>query len=169
MIQNETASTAQTLDLPPVDSPSEAQLGKEIAELWHDHKLAHTSVRKTQNELKAIRTTLSKRLHELKSLLSRPGRGGTWSSFLSSQRIPRSTGDRLVRGYEKTLTAERENRTTGQISEPTEVTVRRYLQGLWPRLSRILTTREAVELFIEELKHVSDKSFSAHQGTPPGP
>jgi hypothetical protein len=32
MIQNETASTAQTLDLPPVDSPSDAQLGKEIAE-----------------------------------------------------------------------------------------------------------------------------------------
>jgi hypothetical protein len=74
-----------------------------------------------------------------------------------------------VRGYEKTLTAEGENRTTEQISEPTEVTVRRYLQGLWPRLSRILTTREAVELFIEELKHVSDKSFGAHQGTPPGP
>jgi hypothetical protein len=44
-----------------------------------------------------------KRLHELKSVLSRPGRGGAWFSFLKEQSIPRTTADRLVNTYEKAI------------------------------------------------------------------
>jgi hypothetical protein len=67
-----------------------------------------------------------------------------------------------VRGYEKSLAAESgTNCATEQIAEPTEVTVRRYLQGLWPRLSRVLTTREHVETFIAALTNIAEKSFAA--------
>ena len=112
-----------------------------------------------RDELKHIRTNLSHRLHELKVVLSRPGRAGAWSSFLASQKIPRSTADRLVRTHEKTLNPDGENCATEQISEPPEVTVRRCFHALWPKLSRVLTTRESVELFITELRRTADKSF----------
>ena len=101
-------------------------------------------------------------------MLSRPGRGGAWSSFLESQRIPRSTADRLVRGYEKTITVEGENCANEQIPEPTEVYRPSVRYALWPRLSRILTTRESVEMFIGELRHIADKSFGVDVQTPIG-
>jgi hypothetical protein len=133
------------------------------------HTEAQGSVRKSREELKEIRANLSERLHELKSVLSRPGRGGAWSSFLETQRIPRSTADRLVRGYEKTVGTEEKSCTTEQIPEATEVTVRRYMQGLWPRLSRVLATRESVELFIAVLRETAEKSFAANGESPDSP
>jgi hypothetical protein len=89
-------------------------------------------------------------------------------SFLDAQAIPRSTADLLVRNHEKALNTEGGNCGSGQISEPTDVTVRRYLHGLWPRLNRVLKTREAVEVFIGELKHLSENSFREAEGSPPG-
>jgi hypothetical protein len=158
-VLTEPAPIAPTVEVPTTTDAAEAQLTNEIADMWRDHSQAQTSIRKNRDELKRIRTNLSQRLHELKAVLSRPGRGGAWSSFLAAQRIPRSTADRLVRGYEKTLVADGENCTSEHIDEPTQVTVRRYLQGLWPRLSRVLTTRESLEVFITELRQTAEKSF----------
>lgn len=131
---------------------NEPELVAEISQLWATHMQAHTAVKKTRDELKLIRANLALRLHELKSVLSRPGRGGAWSSFLNSERIPRSTADRLVRCHAKTLAGDEDSCTTEQICEPTEATVRRYFHGLWPRLSRVLTSPEAVEIFIADLR-----------------
>jgi hypothetical protein len=168
MSQTETASIAQTLEVPTIDNSVEAQLTNEVGELWQVHNKAKTSLHQTRVELKRIRTDLSQRLSELKQVLSRPGRGGAWSSFLESQRIPRSTADRLVRGYEKTIAAEGENCTSEQTPEPTDVIVRRYFRALWPRLSRILTTRESIEMFVVELRQTADKSFGAGAEAPSG-
>jgi hypothetical protein len=86
-------------------------LAIEIGQLWTKHLAAQTSFekngeehtkaqdsfRKSREELKQVRDKLSKLLHELKPLISRPGRGGGWSSFLVDRQIPRSTADGLIR------------------------------------------------------------------------
>jgi hypothetical protein len=163
--QQTTASTSPVastgLDSSLADPAAEEKLSNEVDVLWKAHTEAQGSVRKSREELKEIRANLSARLRELKSVLSRPGRGGAWSSFLETQKIPRSSADRLVRSYEKTLGTGEKNCTAEQIHEATEVTVRRYMQGLWPRLSRVLATRESVELFIAVLRETAEKSFAA--------
>jgi hypothetical protein len=163
MMQTETTPTAPTAQVPTIIDSAETQLANEIGDLWQVHTEAQTSLHKTRYELKLIRANLSRRLHELKFVLSRPGRGGAWSSFLEGQKIPRSTADRLVRGHERSLvTEDRINCASEQITEPTEITVQRYMQGLWPRLSRFLATPESVELFIAALRETAAKSFAAN-------
>jgi hypothetical protein len=155
-------SSPAVIDPSLPDDPDEKHLTEEIGQLWKAHAKAQGNVRLNRDELKLIRTNLALHLRDLKLVLSRPGRGGAWSSFLAAQKIPRSTADRLVRGYEKTLGADGKNRTTEHINEPTEVAVGRYLRGLWPRLRRVLTTRESVDLFIAILRETAEKSFAAN-------
>ena len=108
------------------------------------------------------RADLSKRLHELKSVLSRPGRGGAWFSFLKEQSIPRSTADRLVNAHGKAISGTAGKCPTGASEKETaEVTVHRYFRGLWPKLSQVLTTREHVAMFIAALTNIAEKSFAA--------
>jgi hypothetical protein len=94
----------------------EPQLVGEIADLWRIHGQTQGTLKKSREEIKRIRADLSERLHQLKAVLSRPGRGGAWSSFLGAQKIPRSTADRLVRGHEKMIAVKEGNCTTEQIS-----------------------------------------------------
>jgi hypothetical protein len=165
MTLTETASIASTVSTPEVATTTdsaEAQLTNEIADMWRVHTQSRAALHKTRAELKQIRTELSQRLHELKSVLSRPGRGGAWSSFLDAQAIPRSSADRLVRAHEKTISAEPENCLDEQIPEPTDVVVRRYVHALWPRLSKVLTTRDSVQVFVAELNRMAEKSFADH-------
>jgi hypothetical protein len=82
------------------------------------------------------------------------------------QKIPRSTADRLVRGHEKTISADPNNCTIEQIPDPTEVVVNRYVYALWPRLSRVLTTREAVQVFTVALHRIAERSFDAKAAAP---
>jgi hypothetical protein len=91
------AATAYKVDadaIPTDIDSAEAELTNEIGKLWQVHTEAQTSVRKSRDELKLIRTSLSRKLHELKAVLSRPGRGGAWSSFLwhRRSRARRETG-----------------------------------------------------------------------------
>ncbi len=169
MTQMETASIAPTVGVPTTIDSAETQLTNEIADMWRTHNQAQTSLHKTRAELKQIRTELSQRLHELKAVLSRPGRAGGWSSFLDAQAIPRSTADRLVRNHEKALNTEGGNCVSEQIPDPTDVIVRRYFSALWPRLSRVLKSRESIEIFIVELKQTAEKSFGADAQAQAGP
>jgi hypothetical protein len=162
------AGSVTTVEEPSVEStPEEVQLTKEIDHLWNAHSQAQGSLRKSREEAAKIRADLSKRLHELKSVLSRPGRGGAWFSFLKAQAIPRSTADRLVNAHEKTISEEAGNCPTGASKpEAAEVVVGRYLNGLWPKLSRVLTTREHVEMFIAALRQTADKSLGVDDQLP---
>jgi hypothetical protein len=166
MQQTETAPSEATVETPTVVDSAEAQLVSEVGNLWQVHTQAQTSLHKTREELKLIRANLSRRLHELKAVLSRPGRGGAWSSFLGAQKIPRSTADRLVRTHEKTLTAEGRNCASEHIEEPNEVVVRRYVHALWPKLSRVLRSHDSIEAFIVELRRMAGKSFGADVEVP---
>jgi hypothetical protein len=156
-------ATSPTVADSSVTDPGEKQLNNEIRQLWRAHSEAQGSLRMSREEVKKIRADLSKRLHELKSVLSRPGRGGAWFSFLKEQSIPRSTADRLVNAHGKAISGVVGNCPTGasEKHEPMEVVVHRYLNGLWPKLSRVLTTREHVEMFIAALTNIADKSFAA--------
>jgi hypothetical protein len=157
VIQTETAQP--TVGEPVVDI-AELKLVSEVESLWLVHSNAKTSLHQSRDELKRIRTDLSQRLYQLKSVLSRPGRGGAWSSFLAAQKIPRSTGDRLVRAHEKALSRDGNNCASEQIQEPIEVVVHRYVRALWPKLSKILTSPESVQVFIAELNRTAEKSFA---------
>lgn len=154
MIENKNISPT-VVEFPAAVDPEEAQLVDEVSNLWKVHFEARTSVSKTLDELKLVRADLSQRLHALKAVLSRPGRGGAWSSFLVSQTIPRSTADRLVRTHKKTLS--NDSCATEQI--PAKV-IRNYVNAIWPRLRKVLETREAFDLFVAELHRKADASFA---------
>jgi hypothetical protein len=175
-------AVADSTDAP---TPVEARLAIENERLWAKHVAAqatfdknndeHTKTqgtfRKSRAELKELRNRLSKLLHELKPLISRPGRGGGWSSFLTKKQIPRATGDSLVRAYQKMLNSEEKSCTTEQITEQPvterpETVISRYFQGLWPRLSQVVKSPEQVEMFIAVLRETAEKSFAANGESP---
>jgi len=156
----EPVPTMHLVVTPTATDPGEAQLANDVGNLWQIHSQAQSLLTKSRAEMKMIRGNLSHRLYELKSVLARPGRAGAWSSFLAAEKIPRSSADRLVRAHAKTLSIERNNCLSEHITEPVEATVRRYLLGLWPRLSRVLTTPEGIEIFIIELRQIAEKSFA---------
>jgi hypothetical protein len=163
-------------DSPVAPSPEAARLAVEIERLWvkhvaaqvtfdknnEEHTKARGSYRKSRAELKEVRDKLSKLLHELKPLISCPGRGGGWSSFLEKRDIPRSTGDSLVRAYKKTLNSEEKSCTTEQLPEQPEMAIRGYLLRQWPMLSRLLKTREHVKVYVSALEEKAEKSFTAN-------
>ena len=147
------------VEIVPTANSDEAQLTKEVGALWQVHAQVQTSLKKTRSEMKLIRANLSHRLHRLKATLSKPGRAGAWSSFLATEKIPRSTADRLVRAHATTLAPQTVNCTSEHIPEPVETNFHKYLHALWPKLSRVLTSQESVELFIDELRRRAEKSF----------
>jgi hypothetical protein len=61
------------------------------------------SVKDSQRELRALGKTLGEALFFMKVLLATPGRNGKWSEFLRERKIPRTSGDRLVAAYERSL------------------------------------------------------------------
>jgi hypothetical protein len=150
-------------------------LAIEIEQLWAKHVTVqatfeknneeHTKVqgsfRKSREELKEVRDKLSRLLHEIKPLISRPGRGGGWSSFLAERQISRSTADALVRKCEKTITSKGEANCSGQqITEQPETAIRGYLLRQWPMLSQLLKTREHLEVYVSALEEKAEKSFT---------
>jgi len=60
------------------DRAMENQLAQEISELWSNHVRLSGDRKATAKELRLIRARLAERLHEMKSLLSRPGCLGQW-------------------------------------------------------------------------------------------
>jgi hypothetical protein len=72
-----------------------------------------------------------------------------WASYLRSVSLPRASAD--VRQDEATLNPSQEKRLSESISEPTADDVRRLVRGLTPRIRRVLTTTQAVALFLEEV------------------
>jgi hypothetical protein len=129
---------------------AEAILAVEIATLWNSHKGSKAAVRRTREELKTIRRDLSQKLHAMKSILARTGRGGGWAGYLRSNKLPRATADRYVLDHEAIL-APPLNRLSEAVAEPTEDEVRRFAQKLLPRLCRSLTTSNAIYFFFDEL------------------
>jgi hypothetical protein len=129
---------------------NEQNLDESIDSLWTAHLRAKNAARATKAELSDIRAKLGAQLSEMKEMLSKPGRGGQWSSWLQEKGIPRATADRLVKGHERSLNPDA-NRPNEATSEPTEEEVMRCFNSLWPKLRRTLRTRQSLLLFVEML------------------
>lgn len=130
-----------------LDAETEQRLTTDINELWSWHVRAQNTVVTTKEELKLIRQRLGERLHRMKQLLARPGRGGQWSSFLQEHGISRTTADRLVAGHERLLAPE-SNCPNGAIPAPTAKDIEELFKSIRPKLARVLTTRESVYGFV---------------------
>ena len=130
------------------DGAVEIQLTNQISSLWSEHNRLSADRKATAKDLRQIRAILAERLHEMKSLLSRPGRGGQWRSWLKERGINRSTADRLVARHGETLGIENGNVPSGAISNPSEDTAEKLAQSVWLRFRNTLATDEAVIQFI---------------------
>jgi hypothetical protein len=119
-----------------------------IVELWDAQKNSKATVRRTRAELKTLRRTLAEKLHTMKAILVRTGRGGGWASYLRSQGLPIASADRYVAEHEATLGSPEEKLLT---EEFTLDEVRKLARKGLPKLCRVLTTQELVFEFIREL------------------
>src|ERR1017187_9323287 len=132
----------------PVDTIIETHLAQEISTLWMENTRLSANRKATAKDLRQIRAILAERLHEMKSLLSRPGRGGQWRSWLKERGINRSTADRLVARHGETLGIENGNVPSGAISNPSEDTAEKVAKDVWLRFRKVLATDESVIQFI---------------------
>jgi hypothetical protein len=135
----------------PIDPEAETKLTAEIVELWGVHKDGKATMRRTRAELKALRLELGAKLHTMKSILVRTGRGGGWAAYLRSQRLALATADKYVAEHAASLTRPEEKLLEEELSKPTVDQVRQLAQKLLPKLCDVLTTAELVHGFIDEL------------------
>ena len=136
---------------PAGEQESEVSLSKEITALWSAHQDGKASAKRTKEDLKAIRRDLGERLHAMKTLLARTGRGGQWTSYLREHKISRTTADRWSREHEESRNPGSTKRTDGAITDPTADDVKKFFQRLLPRLRSTLTTYDAVYYFVHEM------------------
>ena len=136
----------------PDDGETEARLKEEITTLWTEHTRLSADRKVTSKELRLLRARLAQRLYQMKSLLSRPGRGGEWRGWLRERGIPRSSADRLVARYAEGLgTGRQEELHTEAIPEPATPTAERLAASVWSSLKKVLVTGESVVQFIGHL------------------
>jgi hypothetical protein len=128
----------------------EPKLGDEIASLWSAHMNAKTTVRATNEELRAIRAKLGEQLHEMKQMLVSPGRDGQWSGFLREHGIPRATADRLVARHQAALNPNT-NCVSESVSDPADEEVQKLFNSWWPKLRRVVRTPQSLYRFIDLL------------------
>ncbi len=108
----------------PAEQGKEGAISREVGRMWMEHQGVKRSLKASQAELKALRQRRGEALFHLKVLLAKPGRTGGWSKFLREKGIPRTSGDRLVAAYERSLHPNG-NCPTGAIQLLTEEKVRR--------------------------------------------
>jgi hypothetical protein len=97
---------------------AEGRIAHDIESMWIAHHSMHSTVGEYRQELRLLGKTLGEALYNMKVLLAKPGRNGKWSEFLRERKIPRTSGDRLVNAYERSLHPAA-SRTHGAIPCPT--------------------------------------------------
>ena len=132
---------------PVVDRESEERLSTEITALWTAHQDGKATAKRTRAELKELRRNLGERLHTIKALLARTGRGGQWTSYLKAHRIGRTSADRWVQDHEERLNPGSTNSPTGAIPARTQDDVAKLFNRLLPQLRSTLATADAVYHF----------------------
>jgi hypothetical protein len=135
----------------PIDSEAEAKLTMEIVNLWSLQKDNKATVRRTRAQLKVLRLELGALLSSMKSSLVRTGRGGNWSAYLRSQKLPLSTSDKYVAEHAASLIPPEEKLLTEELQELTVDEVHQLAQKVLHKVSRLLTTQELVYEFVHEL------------------
>jgi len=150
-VEETVESIVSVVALETVNPELEAQLANQITALWLAHAKSKTTVKRTREELKTLRSELAEHLHRMKAILARTGSGGEWSAFLRIHNIPRATADRHVQRHEDSLNPSAKNRLSEAIANPTQQQVCEFFQKIMPRLTQVLTTKEAVYHFALEM------------------
>ena len=135
----------------PIDPEAEARLSEEIMKLWVNQKDGQAAARRTRSELKALRLELGAKLHTMKAIRARTGRGGGWASYLRAQHLPLSSADRLVAEHEATLAPLEEKVPNGEVSTVTIAEVQTMARKMASKLDRLLTSQELVYAYVHEL------------------
>jgi hypothetical protein len=149
IVSTEPETGAQPDAPQPGDAGNEAELAEEISSLWTEHTRLSADRKVTSKELRLIRSRLAQRLHQMKAVLARPGRGGEWRGWLRERKIPRSTADRLVSRYAETLgSGSEENVLGGAISDPATPIHEKLATSVWSSLRKTLATGESVVQFV---------------------
>jgi len=151
----EPETEAQPDPTEPDDGAVETQLTNQISSLWTEHNRLSADRKTTAVELRQIRASLAERLHEMKSLLSRPGRGGLWRSWLKERGINRSTADRLVARHAETLCNHEEDAPNRAIAESAAMTAENLARVVWSRFRKVLATDESVIQFIDRIAELA--------------
>jgi hypothetical protein len=131
-------------------SQDEGVLTTEIVQLWQVHGDYQKSIKHETEQFRALRNELGKLLHQMKELLARPGRNGQWTAWLKERAIPRSTADRLVKRFERSLYPQA-NRTSDSISEPTDEEIQKLFFKVLRKLRPVLRTPQSVYRFVDLL------------------
>lgn len=128
----------------------ETTLSTDIEKLWLVHQDCQSTIKQETKEFRSLRSELGKLLHQMKTLLARPGRSGGWSAWLKERQIPRATADRLVSKHERSLSPD-VNCLTESISEPTDAEIQTLLGKVAPKLRRVLRTPSSAYRFLDLL------------------
>jgi hypothetical protein len=133
---------------------NEEAIAYRISCMWETHRSVEGSLKDSKSELRALGKTLGEALFYMKVLLAKPGRNGKWSEFLREEKIPRTSGDRLVNAYKRSLQPDAKS-TDGAIQSPTQDEARKLCSAVWFRVSRRLTTPESLFWFLCDFALVS--------------
>jgi hypothetical protein len=157
IVAAEPDAVEQQVTVQPDDGATETRLTEEISSLWSEHTRLSADRKLTSKELRQVRARLAERLHEMKSLLARPGRGGEWRGWLRQHGIPRSSADRLVTRYSETLGSGNEGNVPSEaIPEPATPTAEKLAATVWSSsLRKVLVTGESVFQFLASIAQVS--------------
>ena len=87
----------------------EKYLSEEIDSLWANRQSYSRAIHAQKAEMRGFEKTLGEMLFTMKSILSKPGRGGGWSAWLKQRTIPipRASADRIVQNLRPPYLAER--------------------------------------------------------------
>jgi hypothetical protein len=139
----------------PNDVVIEAQLTQQISALWIEHTRLSADRKTTAKDLRQVRVILAERLFALKSILSRPGRGGQWRSWLREKGINRSTADRLVARHAETLCNHEEDAPNEAISNSLDDSAEKLARVVWARFRKLLVSDEVVIDFIDSIAELA--------------
>ena len=117
----------------------EKYLTEEIDSLWASRQSYSRSIHMQKTETRGFETTMGEMLFTMKAVLSRPGRGGGWSSWLKQRGIPRASADRMVLRFAATQPPGESTHESIQ-AEPSEVEIGKLFAALWPRCEKVLIT-----------------------------
>jgi hypothetical protein len=138
-----------TVDTPvPPPTEEETRLAEEVRSAWAAFSVTRGVAKETRQQLRERAAKLGELLFQLKSELSRTGRGGRWAGYLKQEHRSRTTADRYIAKYEKSLQPV-VKRTTGALPEPSDAVVDAFVAKLLPRLNRFCTTKQAAYRLME--------------------
>jgi hypothetical protein len=136
----------------PLDVEVEDKLKNAIQSLWLAHQKTKAMAMHSNEEFKALRLDLGRKLNQVKSILARTGRGGGWAAYLRSCELPRASAERLIQRYELVVNPKQID-SPETFHEPSDEEVRRLVRNLLPRLRRVLVTPSWMEWFLVEVQY----------------